>query len=83
MSPSIKNLSAIESIIIHTGSYTHNVIGTGANDPQKMNPDASREALDRSITYIFAVALQDRGWPSSSFVSADPDHHVRNVGAVA
>jgi 2-methylcitrate dehydratase len=61
MSPSIKNLSAIESIIIHTGSYTHNVIGTGANDPQKMNPDASREALDRSITYIFAVALQDRG----------------------
>jgi 2-methylcitrate dehydratase len=27
-----------------------------------MNPDASRETLDHSIMYIFAVALEDRGW---------------------
>jgi 2-methylcitrate dehydratase len=38
------------------------VIGTGANDPQKMDPRASRETLDHSIMYIFAVALQDGGW---------------------
>jgi 2-methylcitrate dehydratase len=38
------------------------VIGTGANDPQKFDPTASRETLDHSIMYIFAVALQDGGW---------------------
>src|SRR3546814_15142366 len=27
-----------------------------------MNPQASRETLDHSIMYIFAVALQDGGW---------------------
>jgi 2-methylcitrate dehydratase len=38
------------------------VIGTGSNDPQKMDPRASRETLDHSIPYILAVALQDRAW---------------------
>ena len=38
------------------------MIGTGANDPQKMDPNASRETLDHSIMYIFAVALEDGGW---------------------
>lgn len=38
------------------------VIGTGAHDPQKMDPEASRETLDHSIMYIFAVALEDGGW---------------------
>ena len=38
------------------------MIGTGANDPQKMDPKASRETLDHSIMYIFAVALQDGSW---------------------
>ena len=52
----------VEEIVIHTSHHTHNVIGTGANDPQKMDPTASRETLDHSIMYIFAVALQDRRW---------------------
>jgi 2-methylcitrate dehydratase len=38
------------------------VIGSGANDPQKYDPTASRETLDHSIPYIFAVALQDGTW---------------------
>jgi len=38
------------------------VIGTGAKDPQKMDPNASRETLDHSIMYIFAVALEDGKW---------------------
>jgi 2-methylcitrate dehydratase len=38
------------------------VIGTGAGDPSKMDPNASRETLDHSIMYIFAVALQDGKW---------------------
>ncbi|WP_412058778.1 MmgE/PrpD family protein [Bartonella sp. DGB2] len=58
----INNLSAIKSIVIHTSHHTHYVIGTGANDPQKMDPQASRETLDHSLMYIFAVALEDGGW---------------------
>ena len=45
------------------------MIGTGANDPQKMDPNASRETLDHSIMYIFAVALEDGDW-----------HHVKSYG---
>ena len=63
----IKNLSDIKKIIIETSHHTHYVIGTGANDPQKMDPYASRETLDHSIMYIFAVALEDGFW-----------HHVKS-----
>ncbi|MDK8531930.1 MmgE/PrpD family protein [Corynebacterium marquesiae] len=52
----------IESIVLHTSHHTHYVIGTGANDPQKMDPSASRETLDHSIMYTFAVALEDGEW---------------------
>jgi 2-methylcitrate dehydratase len=62
MRESIEDMEAIEKIIIHTSHHTHYVIGTGANDPQKMDPKASRETLDHSIMYIFAVALQDGRW---------------------
>ncbi|HEY0213097.1 MAG TPA: 2-methylcitrate dehydratase PrpD [Paenirhodobacter sp.] len=62
MGPMIGDLSQIDSIVIHTSHHTHYVIGTGANDPQKMDPNASRETLDHSIMYIFAVALEDGGW---------------------
>lgn len=62
MGPKVGDLSQIDSIVIHTSHHTHYVIGTGANDPQKMDPKASRETLDHSIMYIFAVALEDGGW---------------------
>ena len=58
----IKNLNEIKKIDIYTSHHTHYVIGTGANDPQKMDPKASRETLDHSIMYIFAVALEDGDW---------------------
>ena len=58
----INNISNIESVEIHTSHHTHYVIGSGANDPQKMDPRASRETLDHSIMYIFAVALEDGEW---------------------
>ena len=61
------NLSQIKKIDIFTSHHTHYVIGTGANDPQKMDPNASRETLDHSIMYIFAVALEDGDW-----------HHVKS-----
>ena len=63
----VGNIEKIKKIEIYTSHHTHNVIGTGANDPQKMDPNASRETLDHSIMYIFAVALEDGSW-----------HHVKS-----
>ena len=56
------DLEQIATIVLHTSHHTHCVIGTGSNDPQKFDPDASRETLDHSAMYIFAVALQDGTW---------------------
>lgn len=58
----IDDIDNVEDILIETSHHTHYVIGTGANDPQKMDPKASRETLDHSIMYIFAVALEDGRW---------------------
>ncbi len=60
--PELADSDSIASIVIHTSHHTHYVIGSGANDPQKYDPSASRETLDHSIPYIFAVALQDGAW---------------------
>jgi 2-methylcitrate dehydratase len=65
--PRITDTGKIERVVIHTSHHTHSVIGSGSGDPQKYDPDASRETLDHSLPYIFAVALQDGGW-----------HHVRS-----
>ena len=62
----IANIDDIESIVLHTSHHTHVVIGTGSNDPQKFDPSASRETLDHSVMYIFAVALQDGTWHHES-----------------
>ncbi|WP_433201876.1 2-methylcitrate dehydratase PrpD [Nocardia sp. CA-107356] len=58
----IGDLDQIATIVLHTSHHTHVVIGTGSGDPQKFDPRASRETLDHSVPYIFAVALQDGGW---------------------
>ncbi|MGV0750154.1 2-methylcitrate dehydratase PrpD [Mycolicibacter heraklionensis] len=63
----IGDLSQVATIKLHTSHHTHYVIGTGSGDPQKFDPDASRETLDHSVMYIFAVALEDGSW-----------HHVRS-----
>lgn len=62
MREQIEDWESIKRITIHTSHHTHHVIGTGAGDPQKLDPTASRETLDHSIMYIFAVALQDGRW---------------------
>lgn len=67
MKSKITNFDDIKEVVIHTSHHTHYVIGTGAGDPQKMDPNASRETLDHSIMYIFAVALLDGRW-----------HHVKS-----
>jgi len=60
--PALRDPANIAQVVLHTSHHTHYVIGSGANDPQKYDPTASRETLDHSIPYIFAVALQDGGW---------------------
>jgi 2-methylcitrate dehydratase len=60
--PQITDPKNVGSIVIHSSHHTHFVIGSGANDPQKYDPTASRETLDHSIPYIFTVALQDGAW---------------------
>ena len=60
--PEVLEPGAVASVLIHTSHHTHFVIGSGANDPQKYDPTASRETLDHSIPYIFTVALQDGSW---------------------
>ncbi|MEU6299007.1 MmgE/PrpD family protein [Streptomyces erythrochromogenes] len=55
-------LEKVRSIVLHTSHHTHHVIGSGSGDPQKYDPTASRETLDHSVPYIFAVALEDGGW---------------------
>jgi 2-methylcitrate dehydratase len=60
--PDLADPANVASIVIHTSHHTHHVIGSGANDPQKYDPTASRETLDHSIPYIFTVALQDGTW---------------------
>ncbi|MFD6394178.1 2-methylcitrate dehydratase PrpD [Nocardia sp. NPDC060259] len=58
----VGDLDQIATIVLHTSHHTHYVIGTGSSDPQKFDPTASRETLDHSVMYIFAVALQDGTW---------------------
>lgn len=62
MRTKINNFFNIDKVVIHTSHHTHYVIGTGSGDPQKFSPTASRETLDHSIMYIFAVALEDGSW---------------------
>jgi 2-methylcitrate dehydratase len=63
----IADLKSIREIVIHTSHHTHFVIGKGAGDPQKSDPNASRETLDHSIMFIFASALHTGFW-----------HHVKS-----
>jgi 2-methylcitrate dehydratase len=60
--PEVADPDRVASIVLHTSHHTHFVIGSGANDPQKYDPTASRETLDHSIPYIVTVALQDGAW---------------------
>lgn len=66
----IPDLKGIREIVLHTSHHTHFVIGTGSGDPQKSDPNASRETLDHSILFIFAAALHTGFW-----------HHIRSYSS--
>lgn len=52
----------IKNIVLETSHHTHHVIGTDANDPQKIDPDAPRGTLDHSIMFAIARTLQIGEW---------------------
>ncbi|MGW0590063.1 MmgE/PrpD family protein [Streptosporangium sp. NPDC002607] len=72
-------LDQIAEIVVHTSHHTHHVIGTGANDPQKMDPDASRETLDHSLMYIVAVALEDGTWHHEHSYASERSHRPSTI----
>ena len=73
------DLEAVEDVVIRTSHHTHYVIGTGANDPQKMDPDASRETLDHSAMYILAVAWEDGAWHHVHSYTSERAHRPSTV----
>ncbi|GBG39449.1 2-methylcitrate dehydratase PrpD [Mycobacterium montefiorense] len=75
----IGDLGQIATIVLHTSHHTHYVIGTGSGDPQKFDPDASRETLDHSLPYIFAVALQDGTWHHERSYAPERAHRPDTV----
>ncbi|HEY2448927.1 MAG TPA: 2-methylcitrate dehydratase PrpD [Mycobacterium sp.] len=75
----VGDLSQIATIVLHTSHHTHYVIGTGSGDPQKFDPDASRETLDHSLPYIFAVALQDGTWHHEASYAPERAHRADTV----
>ena len=60
--PRVGDTGRVERVVLRTSDHTHHVIGTGAGDPEKLDPAATRETLDHSVMYVFAVALQDGRW---------------------
>lgn len=75
----IGDLSQVATVVLHTSHHTHYVIGTGSGDPQKFDPDASRETLDHSVMYIFAVALQDGSWHHERSYAPERAHRPDTV----
>lgn len=75
----LPNLKDIQKIVLHTSHHTHYVIGTGAQDPQKMDPNSTRETLDHSIMYIFAVALRTGEWHHVKSYSSEMAHHSETI----
>lgn len=75
----IGNAEDIADIAIHTKELTHLVMGSGANDPEKWDPGASRETLDHSAMYIFAVALEDGRWDHEASYAPERAAHPETV----
>ncbi len=79
MKPKVPDTGAVESIRIYTKHMTHRTTGTGTGDPQRMDPNATRETLDHSVMFMFAVALQDGSWDHDASYSHERVHRPDTV----
>jgi 2-methylcitrate dehydratase len=77
--PQVADAQQVDGIVLATSHHTHFVIGSGSGDPQKYDPGASRETLDHSIPYIFAVALQDGTWNHVDSYTPERAHRPETV----
>ena len=59
--------SQIKNIVLVTSHHTDHVIGTGANDPQKVDPDSPRGTLDHSIMFAIARSMQLARWDENVY----------------
>lgn len=75
----IGDLDRVATIVLHTSHHSHVVIGSGSGDPQKFDRDASRETLDHSLPYVFAVALQDGSWHHERSYAPERAHRPDTV----
>ena len=72
-------LARVREVVVHASHHTHTVIGSGSNDPEKYDPDASRETLDHSVMYILAVALEDGRWHHVESYTPERAHRPSTV----
>lgn len=79
MRQKIDDREAIQSIELRSKRLTHVVMGSGAQDPEKWDPDASRETLDHSAMFIFAVALEDGAWHHERSYASERVHQPETV----
>ena len=75
----VPDLARVSDVLLETSHHTHHVIGSGANDPQKYDPDAGRETLDHSVPYILAVALEDGRWHHERSYAPERAHRPGTV----
>jgi 2-methylcitrate dehydratase len=73
------DLAHVTDVLLETSHHTHHVIGSGSNDPQKYDPDASRETLDHSVPYVLAVALEDGAWHHERSYTPERAHRPGTV----
>lgn len=72
------DLNQIQHIVLETSHHTHHVIGTGANDPQKIDPNAPRGTLDHSIMFAIARTLQLGKWDEDAYnIKPDEKEELR------
>jgi 2-methylcitrate dehydratase len=74
-----RSWARVREVIVRTSHHTHTVIGSGSNDPEKYDPDASRETLDHSVMYILAVALEDGRWHHVDSYTSERAHRPSTV----
>ena len=79
MRKKIKDTKEISKINILSKQYTHIVMGSGSNDKEKYSPKATRETLDHSAMYIFAVALEDGEWHHEKSYSEERKNRKETV----
>jgi 2-methylcitrate dehydratase len=74
--------SQIKNILLVTSHHTDHVIGTGANDPQKIDPDSPRGTLDHSIMFAIARSMQLGRWDEDVYeIAAGEKEELRQAMA--